>query len=267
MDASDIFKIGLSILSSLGGATLILFAFSSWLGKIWANRILETERGKLASEIELIKTNNQNFINALGVSNSLYVESQKIFAAEKIAATKILWQKVLELRNDRHAAITFLDILVFKEYGEFHENSKYRNMVDDISIEKIADLNQSNIDKIRPFIDEKSYSYFWSYRALCGRLLFYIQNARDDGQPKKTWQEDNGVIEIVRPILDEVQFNRFTSEKWSTIVLFGYIEASLAKHLRETISGVKLSRESLDHSMALSKAAENLRKIQESEKS
>lgn len=37
-----------AILFSIGSAGAILFALSSWLGKVWANRLLEKERNELA---------------------------------------------------------------------------------------------------------------------------------------------------------------------------------------------------------------------------
>lgn len=267
MELSEIINIGSAILTSLGGATLILFAFSSWLGKVWANRILETEKNKLASELELIKTNNQNFINAIGVSNTLYIESQKAFASERVKATKSLWEEIMSLRNKKPAAIMFLDILPFKEYKQIYGNSKLSFFDEELSIEKLGKLGSADAENLRPFIDEKSYSYFWSYRALIGRISYYVKEIRDKGQPQKPWQEDAGVIEVIKPIFDKDELFKFQHEKWSTQVLFGYIETALSQHLRDLCSGVKISKESLDHSMALHKAAENLRKIENDEKS
>lgn len=42
------------LFSSLGGAAIVL-ALSSWLGKVWANRILESDRKRYNSELEALK--------------------------------------------------------------------------------------------------------------------------------------------------------------------------------------------------------------------
>lgn len=42
------FELAGTILFSIGSAGAILFALSSWLGKVWANRILERERNELS---------------------------------------------------------------------------------------------------------------------------------------------------------------------------------------------------------------------------
>ncbi len=267
MELSEIIQIGLSMLSSLGGAALILFAFSSWLGKVWASRILDSERSMLASELEGIKATNQNFINAVGVSNTLYIESQKAFSAERVNATKCLWAEVMKLRDNKSTAIAFLDILTFEEYGsQIYKNSNFNFFDEQLSIQKTTELLSANADSLRPFLDEKTYAYFWSYRALVGRLSYYMMQVRESGQPENPWQEDKGIIEIIRPTLGKNELERFQSEKWSTQVLLGYIETVLAQHLRDLASGIELSKASLDHSMTLHKAAENLRKIEENEK-
>ena len=43
-----LFELAGTILFSIGSAGVILFALSSWLGKVWANRILEHERNELS---------------------------------------------------------------------------------------------------------------------------------------------------------------------------------------------------------------------------
>ena len=44
----QLFELVGAILFSIGSAGAILFALSSWLGKVWANRILEKERNELS---------------------------------------------------------------------------------------------------------------------------------------------------------------------------------------------------------------------------
>lgn len=48
MTWDETFKIVTAMLASVGGAGVIIFALSSWLGKVWANRILAKEKSELA---------------------------------------------------------------------------------------------------------------------------------------------------------------------------------------------------------------------------
>ena len=45
----------LQILGAIGGASVIIFVLSSWLGKVWAKRILENERQEHRKDIEKYK--------------------------------------------------------------------------------------------------------------------------------------------------------------------------------------------------------------------
>ena len=51
----NIYQIAFILLSSVGGAAIIIAALSSWLGKVWANRILESDKARYAKELDKIR--------------------------------------------------------------------------------------------------------------------------------------------------------------------------------------------------------------------
>lgn len=59
MEVKSIIDIGSASIASLGGAALILSAFSAWLGKLWSSRILATEMAKMNEKLEIVKKQNQ----------------------------------------------------------------------------------------------------------------------------------------------------------------------------------------------------------------
>lgn len=68
MTPSDVLQIALTILASLGGGVVIVFALSSFLGKVWANRLMEKDRAKHEGELEQLRTDlhrdNQRLLDA-----------------------------------------------------------------------------------------------------------------------------------------------------------------------------------------------------------
>lgn len=54
MNLEDLFKLSTFVIGSLGSAGAIVIGFSSWLGKVWANRLMETEKSKHQRDIILI---------------------------------------------------------------------------------------------------------------------------------------------------------------------------------------------------------------------
>jgi len=55
MEILEVLKISGAILSSLGGGAVIVFGFSSWLGKVWANRLMEKEKADHVRELESLR--------------------------------------------------------------------------------------------------------------------------------------------------------------------------------------------------------------------
>jgi hypothetical protein len=55
MSAYELFELSSVILASLGGGAAIIFSFSSWLGKIWANRLMAKEKAEHAQELESLR--------------------------------------------------------------------------------------------------------------------------------------------------------------------------------------------------------------------
>ncbi|WP_299775907.1 hypothetical protein [uncultured Pseudoteredinibacter sp.] len=55
MNIDEIFKIAIAVIASIGGSAILLAAFSSWLGSLWAKRMLQNERAKHSEVLEGIK--------------------------------------------------------------------------------------------------------------------------------------------------------------------------------------------------------------------
>jgi len=89
---ASVFEISAAILASIGGAAVIMLGLSSWLGKVWANRILEQDRLKYASELENLR-------------NQLRLDSQRqelIFSKYFEGQFKLyndLWVSLVELQS------------------------------------------------------------------------------------------------------------------------------------------------------------------------
>ncbi|EOX4459409.1 hypothetical protein [Vibrio diabolicus] len=56
MSTSNIFEVALAIIGSVGGAGAIIFGLSSFLGKVWANRLMQQEVAKHNEKLEAVKS-------------------------------------------------------------------------------------------------------------------------------------------------------------------------------------------------------------------
>ncbi|OBT07094.1 hypothetical protein A9267_14595 [Shewanella sp. UCD-FRSSP16_17] len=90
MNLDEILKISASILATLGGGSLIVFGLSSWLGKVWANRLMEKDKSKFLTDLENLKN---------GLVNE--TESYKI----KLKKSEFLFEKEYEATSELTAII------------------------------------------------------------------------------------------------------------------------------------------------------------------
>lgn len=95
---SEIWATASAVLTALGGGTLIVLAGSTWLGKVWARRILETDRAKYQSEIEGLKADLSKKIHEHNVAVSR-LDYQQAETIQKLYYAFIDWFEVaLEIR-------------------------------------------------------------------------------------------------------------------------------------------------------------------------
>jgi hypothetical protein len=100
--STETFEIAQAVLVSVGGGSLIIFALSSWLGKVWANRILETDRNRYAQDMESIRQSNKVITDALNIVSSTHSESVKIYSELRCSAVTELWKEFLNCKKPYH---------------------------------------------------------------------------------------------------------------------------------------------------------------------
>lgn len=59
MSTTDAYQIAQAVLVALGGGGALVFALSSWLGKVWANRLMAKETAKYEDEMVRLKAQLQ----------------------------------------------------------------------------------------------------------------------------------------------------------------------------------------------------------------
>lgn len=94
----QIWNLSLAILASLGGGTLIVAAFSTWLGKVWASRILEKDRSKYQAEMEQIKSEISKKIHEHNVAVSR-IDAHRAETIQKIYTQLVnCYSLIIEIR-------------------------------------------------------------------------------------------------------------------------------------------------------------------------
>ena len=55
MELTTVLEVAGAVLTALGGSAAIILGCSSWLGKVWANRLMEKEKAEYSRDLESLK--------------------------------------------------------------------------------------------------------------------------------------------------------------------------------------------------------------------
>jgi len=99
MTLSEVFQIAATILVSLGGAGAIVMACASWLGKVWANRILESDRRKYSEELERVRSELEASRRMLQAELDKAIHVHRVQFETEFRALADIWTKLAVLRG------------------------------------------------------------------------------------------------------------------------------------------------------------------------
>lgn len=105
-----VFQLAGAIIASIGGGAAVLWGLSSFLAKVWVNRLLEKDRLRYQSELERVKGDYQKEIEAVRghiaaaqrhlqgqIDRTVFVS--RVHFETEFRAMQTIWAKVVNLRG------------------------------------------------------------------------------------------------------------------------------------------------------------------------
>lgn len=169
MPINEVFNIASAIILSLGSSSVIVIALSSWLGKVWANRILEKDKLKYRRELESTKIKYErqleNYKQHLEKSKLLFIR----LSENQFTLYNNLWATLLKLKQtaeDLWQTTTVDNLMSFALHLDktFNSIGKNRLIIEDSHYEKLQHvletfskfrLGKENLIKLRRMTDEQ----------------------------------------------------------------------------------------------------------------
>lgn len=93
-----IFEIVAAVLISFGGASVIILGLASWLGKVWANKILEQDKARYKREIEELKNNFNKELEYYKTQLDLAKSALSRYSENQFNLYNKLWISLCELK-------------------------------------------------------------------------------------------------------------------------------------------------------------------------
>jgi hypothetical protein len=120
MTLEETIRIAATILLSLGGGGAIVFSLSSWLGKVWADRIMAKERANFEREITSLKASlekaNAESVEKLKTDLEIFRDTQLKAHTDKIEIYRmtidIIVKFLINMDQANHSEVAKKDILL-----------------------------------------------------------------------------------------------------------------------------------------------------------
>lgn len=95
----DVMKIVGATLLSVGGGGLVVMAMSSWLGKVWAQRLMQKDIAKHATDLEALKSKLEGMNKKVQAELDKTVYVHRVQFETEFKALSDIWNKVSTVRQ------------------------------------------------------------------------------------------------------------------------------------------------------------------------
>ncbi len=180
------------LLLQWGGTTVLIVGLSTWLGKIWANRILSNEKNefqkelefyKTALQVEIVKVNHRNE-KAMFVSKLQYEKEYNIY----LEISEKLFDCVLK------------SLSLFQMFGS-DDIKEHQKKVDEFA--KSINSYTIVINRYAPFYQKRFDDMFFGIRKDCYMLGHYFKTYKIDIHTSSSYMAVSNK-EMPQTIQDEV---------------------------------------------------------------
>ena len=231
----------------LGGIPAVT---SGIIGGIWlltSKKLIIKWTSKENEKLEEIKgsINRNNLI----VSNLIDSHSNAyLFAQEKrLNAIEKFWEIYLKVKQLFPSEIFLMYTVMPKEelsslLEDYSPDRALPPLIRKLNSEKFGNtlMEETNIlDTYKIYIDPKLWTYFWIYRAFCGRLANFVSKCKTEGKIKH-WTIDAGLKDLLRVIMTEKEMKIIYGHYLNSLqYTFDLIEQKMINEITELTTGKK----------------------------
>jgi len=249
----------ISIISSATVSTLfasgLIWLTKSWISTRLKNSIQHEYEQKLESYKATLKAEHEIALAELKAdlekgtalhiaSHTSFSQGQKAAMERKLIAVDKLWESILSLRNSSPAILTFVDLLTPIEFKSITSNKEFNELLSELSPEKIIEL-MKNIEEIRPYVGEYTWSLFFVYQTITLRIVFLLYMSRVNAENVE-WFNDQGIKQLMRVVLYENEISEFNKIDFGKINwLRQTLEQKIINSVNKVISGEEFGEEAL----------------------
>jgi hypothetical protein len=183
MDLRAALQVAVMVLAGLGGGGVIVILCASWLGKVWANRILEADRLKYGQELERLRGNLEAQCRVLQGELDKAIHVHRVQFETEFRALSDIWAKLSVLRSAMGELRPTMDIVDPDEEPQERLRRHFRMFQ-----EAFSDFVRA-VDDQSPFYAEEIFQELSAALQIARRELMSI-SIEDPEQEGVNWYKE-----------------------------------------------------------------------------
>ncbi len=246
----SIFEIALAIMASVGGAGVILFALSSWLGKVWASKILEKQKKDYQLEIESFKEKISKGLEELKGA----IDSKKSVLGSLLTHNEKIQEKKYDILNDIWKITIDIDAFCGKVTKYYYyispDDIKFdienRKLLKAEITQQIIKENFNISESVRyylPLISFDLWNIFFKYSTFEFRLLsIYLYSINEFD-----WRKDDIIKQLLSEFFNPEEIDKINEGKIaSPNFIVNTFQMLILDKIKEDLSGKKLKKQNIE---------------------
>lgn len=228
----------------------LIFLSKNWISERLKKSIeheyaqkLVAYKSKLEAEqeilVERLRASHSRELAIQSLASTSFTESHGAAHERRLKAIETTWRAILRLREMTPQILTVLDIMPPDLYHRALDETKLKNMMDQLSYEILSSAlsNLAAVEEIRPFVGEYIYSLFLSCTSIVTTTTLFLIRCRESRE-MRLWYEDETVLRLIRQVTTEDEFQKFSSAKIERFKLIqSLIEQKILAQVNRIISG------------------------------
>ena len=244
-----------NIILSAGATAAVVAGAIVWIFREWiSSRIKANIQHKYEISTLELKNKIEKDIALYIASQQSFSEGQKASMERKLNSIDKLWERVMMLFKILPPEMSFIDVFNISEIEQYNVMSnhpdfqklkiKWSTEEFEKKMGSVSDDKDDSIEKIRPYVGERLWAFFYSTKTIYIRLLVTLQF--ENNENKIEWYKDEPIRAIIESVLtkeeliefDELEFGKFAR-------LQQKLESKILAETQKIISGEHFGAESL----------------------
>jgi hypothetical protein len=260
----------ISVLASIA-ASGALSGLLIWLSREWIStrlkasiqheydQKLESLKSQLKAQSDValveLRASVERHAALLAAAHSSFAEGQKAAMERKLNAVDTLWERLLRLRANLPPILGFIDVLTVDEYTGIKNHPTFEALSRGWSMEKITQLMDTEVERVRPYVGEYTWAVFSSYQAVMLRIVLLLHAGRDDAV-KLEWHKDSRTRQLIEAVLPAAELAEFDTTRFGKVSwLQRRLESRILAATRKVVSGEEFSADALDQARLIPQRA------------